>query len=107
MIALITVNIPLTQTPGTYTFELGGVLSASLGGDGVFTTTGVPFILGITSPTSPCDVDSSGSTDIVDVNLVKGYIFNGTVFDINNDGVTNIIDLQRVINAVNGVCRTN
>ena len=105
VVALVTVNIPVGAAGGATTVGLSNTLSASLTGDGVVTTPGVNFSLGITSQ---CDIDSSGTTDSTDVGLVKAAMLSGSnSIDLNKDGKTDVIDLQRVINAIGGTCKVN
>jgi len=55
---------------------------------------------------SPCDVNQDGATNILDVqqdvNAALGMIAFSSIYDMNKDGLCNVIDAQRVINAALG-----
>lgn len=64
----------------------------------------------VTPPSNPCDLDSDGIVDRVDIQTgtdqALGRVSCGNS-DINNDGLCNVVDVQRVINASLGAgCRT-
>jgi hypothetical protein len=57
-----------------------------------------------------CDVNSSGSTNVSDVQLMVNQAIGAATCtaDINKDGACNVIDVQRVVNAaLGGQCVTN
>ena len=57
--------------------------------------------------TSPCDVNGDGQVNQTDVNLALTAALQGAASpDLDGNGVCNVIDVQRVIDAMNGgVCR--
>lgn len=65
---------------------------------------------GAAPPTSDCDVNSDGSTNVSDIQLCVNQAIGMSpcTADINNDGSCNVIDVQRVVNtALGGACVTN
>ena len=62
------------------------------------------------TPSSPCDVNGDGSTNVSDVQLCVNQSIGAaacTTGDINKDGVCNVIDVQRDVNAaLGGQCVT-
>jgi hypothetical protein len=88
---------------GTYTS--GGTVSATAEFKN-FTEIVIPRI-GTTS--SPCDIDSNGSLNEMDVQLITNIALGiqaGNA-DLDGDGRTTVVDVQRIINAVLGQgCKT-
>ena len=57
--------------------------------------------------TSPCDINGDGVVDSTDVALSLSMVLGQTACtaDLDQDGRCTVVDLQRVTDAVNGVCR--
>jgi hypothetical protein len=59
---------------------------------------------------SPCDINSSGQTDVTDVQQCANQAIGAAACargDINQNGSCDVIDVQRVVNAIlSGVCQT-
>lgn len=108
VIASLSAKLP--STPGSYTFTLTPIF-ASLAGVGVSTNAPSPFVVVVPSP---CSVTGQATTSSSDVTTIINSVEAGTApasFDLNGDGVVNIIDVQRVINSLpspqgTGVCKT-
>jgi hypothetical protein len=63
----------------------------------------------VTPPPSACDVNSDGTTNVSDVQLIVNQAIGVATCsaDINKDGSCNVIDVQRVVNAaLGGQCVT-
>jgi len=62
------------------------------------------------SSLNPCDMNSSGATDISDVQLCANQAIGAVACssgDINHDSACNVVDVQRVVNnALGGQCVT-
>lgn len=58
----------------------------------------------IPSPSAACDLNASGGTDVIDVQLevLQALAVNSCTSDINSDGFCNVIDVQRVVVAALG-----
>jgi hypothetical protein len=102
---LATVSFPAPST--SLTLPLSGMIGVNAAADspGIAVTSGPVFTL---APLSPCDINTDGTIDLLDVRNVVDQIERvvPAVTDLNGDGRTDVIDLQRVINAVvDGVCR--
>jgi len=100
-------------TPGTYSvFQNGAALSGNsaviVSADGIlfFTATSGAFsILPSTSRISPCDLNSDGVVNALDVQLAIAQALGSTPCsnaDLDRNGICNVIDVQRIINAANG-----
>ena len=63
-------------------------------------------VLGTLPPPSVCDVNQDGTTNVLDVqlavNAVIEVILCTSSYDLNIDGLCNVIDVQRVVNSVSG-----
>ena len=118
--ALDQFNNALTTPPSfSWTVSGGGSISAA----GLFTAgaaIGGPFSVTATSGgksgtanvtvlASPCDVNQDGATNVFDVQLEVNMALGvaACTTDINKDGLCNILDIQRVVNAaLGGSCVT-
>lgn len=103
---------------GSPAIDAGVVTTAVMDRDGVPRAQGKSFDIGAyeyftgggsTPPPSPCDVNRSGSVESGDVAAAKdqalGVVPCGSG-DLDGNGACNVIDVQRVINAVvTGTCR--
>ncbi len=106
VLATITFPMPPNGAP----MPLTNMLGANAAGDapGIAISSGPLLTL---APISPCDVNSDGRTDILDIrnviDQIQGVISPATA-DLNGDGKVDVIDLQRVVNAAQqgGTCRT-
>ncbi len=66
----------------------------------------------VTAPpsSSPCDANNDGSTNVSDVQSCVNQAIGvaSCTTDVNSDGICNIVDVQRVVNVVlGGSCETN
>src|SRR5437870_4448268 len=62
------------------------------------------------TPSSPCDVNTDGSVNIVDVQRVVNQSLGNSACtaDLNKDGTCNVADVQLVItSALGGVCNAS
>ena len=87
-----------------YNLDLDGHVR---GTDGVWDRGAYEFISG-SPPANACDMNSSGATDVSDVQLCANQAIGAVACstgDINKDGACNVVDVQRVVNAaLGGTC---
>jgi hypothetical protein len=87
--------------------ELGAPAGIVVGSAGVYIADGYPAAPRIRRLTleTKCDVDQNGITDVRDVQSVINQALGlvAPVNDLNNDGTVNVVDVQFVINAVLGL----
>ncbi len=108
----IGVTTPQTLSGRTYEFVSwsdGGTAEHSINAP-ITSTTYTATFRDITAGNNACDVNTSGASDIVDVQICVNQaigVAGCSTGDINNDTQCNVIDVQRVVNAVlGGACVT-
>lgn len=107
IIHVYTLQIPANAAPGQSTVTLGNLAAVNAAGTPV-AITGNTLNFTLASPISPCDLDGSGVTDALDLDLaIKQALGLATCTDLTGDGKCTVVDIQRVINAaLGGACRT-
>jgi hypothetical protein len=72
---------------------------------GAYEYTSSMLALAATLPSTPCDLNADGSTDVVDAQLLENAILSksdATIYDINRDGQLNLLDVQALQNVILG-----
>ena len=97
---------------GNYSVRQGGVAlpgysSVNVGADGTLffnATSGSFSIVPSVSTISPCDLNADGTVDSADVQIAIRQALGTSpcTNDLDQNGVCNVIDVQRMINAANG-----
>jgi hypothetical protein len=97
-----------SATPATATISSGGLATgAAAGTSNISATSGA--VSGSTlltvSAFSKCDINADGVTNVIDVQreINEALGVSSAVNDLNGDGVVNVIDVQIVINAALGL----
>lgn len=84
-----------------------GTFNVTIRATNSFGTGAANLILVLESNTSPCDVNQDGSTNVLDVQQMTSQALGAATCaaDINKDNLCNVIDVQRVTNAaLGGAC---
>lgn len=102
-VILFDLVIPSNASIGNSTITALDLLGATGTGNPV-SITAAPLTFVLASPLSPCDVNSDGSTNVQDVQLVINQVLGlaAKTTDLDQDGKTTVIDAMRVVAAANG-----
>ena len=90
--------VPANASPGQVSIPLTGVIGAALDGSSAGLSAGVPFAFAVLATT---DLNGDGVTNVLDLQLMIQEILGGPVaHDQNGDGVADVKDAQIVARAV-------
>jgi hypothetical protein len=98
VVATYQLAIPANASPGQVSIPLTGVIGAALDGSSAGLGAGVPFAFAVLART---DLNGDGVTDVLDLQLMIQEILGGPVaHDQNGDGLADVKDAQIVARAV-------
>jgi len=102
-LATLSVTLPRNLATGTTSLSLTNTLAADNNGSTVTVGAAAPFAL---STVSVCDVNGDGTVTAADMTAALPYYLQQStctpVFDLNSDGVCNVLDLQILATAIGG-----
>ena len=101
-------TLPVCTVAGATVTPLGAgtcSITASQAGDGTFAAATPVTRTFTVAATAPCDINADGVTNVADVQLIINEALGvaPAVHDLNRDGAVNVADVQKVINAALGL----
>jgi hypothetical protein len=108
--AILTVplNFAATAAPGNYSIGVSNILAVTNNGLNINgMAPGPPMVVNIPVPISPCDLNRDGVTNVADVQTIINAVINGgTCLVIAADGGCSVVTAQQLIMVVlGGACK--